>query len=183
MGLSFDDLKSSRLRLRRIRVADAEAFAAYRGDPAVARYQSWSEFSVEDARQLIDEQEKIELGAPGRWCQMVFELLESGELAGDVAFCRQRKDPRQMEVGFNLAPAFQGRGLATEAVTAFLDDAFHRFDLHRVFAITDAENLPAARLLERLGFRREAHLVENIWFKGKWGSELLYAVLAREWSS
>ncbi len=37
------------------------------------------------------------------------------------------------------------------------------------------------KLLERLGFRREAHLVENIWFKGAWGSEFHYALLEREW--
>jgi len=38
-----------------------------------------------------------------------------------------------------------------------------------------------ARLMERLGMRREAHLVENEWFKGEWGSELVYAMLDREW--
>jgi RimJ/RimL family protein N-acetyltransferase len=51
-----------------------------------------------------------------------------------------------------------------------------------VVAITDAENLAAARLLERLELRREGTFVENIWFKGAWGSEFSYAMLHREWA-
>jgi RimJ/RimL family protein N-acetyltransferase len=54
---------------------------------------------------------------------------------------------------------------------------------HRVAAITDAENSPAAALFRGLGFRQEAHLVENLWFKGRWGSELVFALLRREWES
>jgi RimJ/RimL family protein N-acetyltransferase len=50
-----------------------------------------------------------------------------------------------------------------------------------VVAVTDALNAPAARLLERVGFRREGHFIENVWFKGAWGSEYLYALLARDW--
>jgi RimJ/RimL family protein N-acetyltransferase len=53
---------------------------------------------------------------------------------------------------------------------------------HRVTAIVDATNAPAARLLERLGLRREGHFLQNVWFKGKWGDEFLYAVLQSEWS-
>jgi RimJ/RimL family protein N-acetyltransferase len=51
--------------------------------------------------------------------------------------------------------------------------------MHRVTAITDAENAPAAELFRRLGFRREAHHVENVWFKCRWGSEFLFAILRR----
>jgi [ribosomal protein S5]-alanine N-acetyltransferase len=62
-----------------------------------------------------------------------------------------------------------------------LDYLFGDLNLHRVVAITDAENRAAARLLEKLGLRREGVFVENVWFKGAWGSEFLYALLRREW--
>ena len=39
------------------------------------------------------------------------------------------------------------------------------------------------RLLQRLGLRREGHFLQNVWFKGKWGDEFLYAVLHGEWMS
>jgi RimJ/RimL family protein N-acetyltransferase len=49
--------------------------------------------------------------------------------------------------------------------------------------VTDALNDRAAALLERVGMRREGHFVENVFFKGAWGSELGFAVLEREWAA
>jgi RimJ/RimL family protein N-acetyltransferase len=53
--------------------------------------------------------------------------------------------------------------------------------LHRVRANCDVENTPAWKTLERIGFRREAHFVENLWFRDRWSSEYWYALLDREW--
>jgi RimJ/RimL family protein N-acetyltransferase len=85
-------------------------------------------------------------------------------------------------ISFSFARAYQGQGFATEAVGCLLAYLFGDLGLHRVVAITDAKNLAVARLLERLGLRREGTFVENIWFKGAWGSEFSYALLHREWA-
>jgi RimJ/RimL family protein N-acetyltransferase len=69
----------------------------------------------------------------------------------------------------------------TEAARRLLDYLFETFGLHRVSAICDVENTASARVLERLGMRREGHFVESVWFKGRWGSEYGYALLRREW--
>ena len=61
--------------------------------------------------------------------------------------------------------------------------AFAELGLHRVVGRLDARNTASAAVLERLGMRREAHLVDNEWVKGEWCSELDYAVLAQEWST
>ena len=50
-------------------------------------------------------------------------------------------------------------------------------------ATTDARNGSAAQLFRRLGFRQEGHFIEHLWFKGEYGSEYLFALLAREWQS
>ena len=59
--------------------------------------------------------------------------------------------------------------------------AFGPLGLHRVIGRLETRNVGSARVLEKLGMRREAHLVENEWVKGVWQSELVYAILAREW--
>ena len=59
--------------------------------------------------------------------------------------------------------------------------AFEVLGLHRVVGRLEPRNGGSARVLEKLGMRREAHLVENEWVKGEWQSELVYAMLAREW--
>ena len=82
---------------------------------------------------------------------------------------------------FTFAREHQGRGMAFEAASRVLDYVFDDLGLHRVTAITDCENAQSVALLGRLGMRREGHFIQNIWFKGKWGSEYLYAILRDEW--
>uniref|UniRef100_UPI0034E965F1 GNAT family N-acetyltransferase n=1 Tax=Enterococcus faecium TaxID=1352 RepID=UPI0034E965F1 len=65
---------------------------------------------------------------------------------------------------------------------ALVDTAFSVYGLRRLVARIDADNTRSIALAERLGMRREAHLVENEWFKGRWSDEVDYAVLAREWT-
>ena len=177
----FTTLETTRLRLRHFTDTDLLAFMAYRNDPVVARYQSWEDISEKDARAFIQEQKEIQPGVPGQGFQIAIELKETGVLIGDCYFIINELDDRQAEIGFTLSRADQGRGFATEAVSCFLNYAFLTFDLHRVIAITDCENAAATALLERLGMRREGHFLQNIWFKGKWGDEYLYAILKEEW--
>ena len=90
-------------------------------------------------------------------------------------------DGRQIELGITLAPSHQRRGYATESLASVIDYAFTRLEKHRITAVTDAENAAAAALFHRLGFRREGHFIENVWFKGRWGSEFAFALLRTEW--
>jgi RimJ/RimL family protein N-acetyltransferase len=120
---------------------------------------------------------------PGQWFTFAAELKETRALAGHVALSIKESDPRQAEIGFTFAREYQGRGLAWEAAERVLDYAFNVLEMHRVVAVADCENERSAALLERLGMRREGHFIENIWFKGAWGSEYLYAVLRREWTA
>ena len=59
--------------------------------------------------------------------------------------------------------------------------AFGALDMHRVYGCTDGRNDASAALMRRLGMRQEAHFRENEIFKGEWGDELVFAILADEW--
>ncbi|HWT00258.1 MAG TPA: GNAT family protein [Pyrinomonadaceae bacterium] len=180
MGVAvFTSIESPRLILRRFADADLGPFLAYLNDPLVARYQSWESYTAEQARDVIEQQKNRSPGEPMQWFTFALELKETGALVGHVAL--RMSDERQAEIGFTVARAFHGKGLAREAAARVLDYAFAELKLHRVTAITDCENEKSAALLERLGMRREGHFIQNIWFKGKWGSEYLYAVLRDEW--
>jgi len=174
-------IESPRLLVRRLRDADRDALVAYHNDPEVARYQTWEGMTEAEGRAFIATYKLKPFDLPGHWGAYAVELKRTGELIGDLAFRLDRDSTRQGEIGFTFARAHQGHGFATEAVIALLDRAFVLFDLHRVVAVTDCKNRRCIALLERLGLRREAHFVENVWFKGKWGDEYLYALLRREW--
>ncbi len=177
----FTPLETSRLRLRQFGDADLHLFIAYRNDPTVARYQSWEGISEVEARAFLQEQKEIQPGLPGQWSQIAIELKETGMLIGDCALKIEEHDPRQAEIGYTLSRAYQGRGMAAEAVTRLLEYTFESLGLHRVIAIVDCENAASVALLERLGLRREGHFHQNVWFKGKWADEYLYAMLQEEW--
>jgi len=175
-------LSTPRLVLRRFRESDFSAFCRYRSDPRVARYQDWTDFSEEDGVRFLAEQAKLHPDVEGAWFQMAIECGETGELVGDCALKAIDGQPGQVEIGFTLASEHQGKGYGTESVSRLLDYVFGELGKHRVTAVTDARNAPAARLLERVGMRREGHFLQNIWFKGSWGDEYLYALLEQEWS-
>lgn len=174
-------IETTRLRLRRFKTEDLTPFLAYRNDPEIARYQSWESCSLEEAVRFIEEQKSLPKGEPGKWFQFAIESKETGALIGDCAFKINEDDSRQAEIGFTLAREFQKKGYAAEAIARVIEYGFAQLNLHRIIAVTDCENIASVSLLERLGMRREAHFVQNIWFKGKWGDEYLYALLRDEW--
>ncbi len=177
----FNVIETNRVRLRHFTEADLPIFLAYRNDPEVARYQSWEATSEAEARDFIQEQKIRQPGIPGQWFQIAIELKETGKLIGDCGLKIFEDDAQQAELGFTLAREYQGKGLAFEAVSGVLDYVFGTLVLHRVIAIVDCENTASVALLERLGMRREGHFIQNVWFKGKWGDEYLYAILGEEW--
>jgi RimJ/RimL family protein N-acetyltransferase len=176
----FGPLVGKRCRLRDFTQRDLAEFARYRAIPEVARFQSWTDYSLADAQKLFIAQAGTRFGRDGSWYQVAIAANQDGALLGDCAL-HFLEDGRQLEIGFTVAPEHQGRGIAREALSLLLDHVFGTMKKYRVIAVTDAENVAAQKLLASLGFRKEAHYRENVFFKGRWGDECLFACLASEW--
>lgn len=180
-------IQTARLLLRPLVQADAATLAAYRSDPVVARYQGWeTPYALASATQLIEQMQGRDLSTPlpGAWNQIAVQLRAAPPTSPILGDCVFRMDPdgsAQASIGFTLATPHQHRGYATEAARALVGALFATLGLHRVTAVCDARNVSSQHVLERLGMRREAHFVQNIHFKGEWGSEFAYAILRSEW--
>ncbi|MCG8656547.1 GNAT family N-acetyltransferase [Yimella sp. NH-Cas1] len=120
--------------------------------------------------------------APGDDVSLGVEETATGRLVGDVVLFWHSEKDRSGEVGYIFHPGVRGRGYAGEAVAALLDLGFGGLGLHRIVARINELNEASVRVVERLGFRREARTVESIWFKGGWATMLEYALLEREWA-
>ena len=179
---AFTTLTTQRLVLRRFRPEDLDAFVAYRSDPRIARYQGWeAPYPAGQAREFLRELQATHPDTPGQWFQFAVALHHKDRLIGDCAAHIRADDPRQAEIGFTVAAEHQGHGYATEAVRRLLHYLLIERDKHRVSATCDDRNTRSAAVLERVGMRREGHLLESTWSKGEWTSDFLYAVLHREW--
>jgi RimJ/RimL family protein N-acetyltransferase len=178
-----DRLSSRRLYLRRLHPDDAEAICDCRSRIQVARFQYWESFDRDDAARLIEAQSIAEPNVPGTWFQLAIIKTDAGCMIGDCGLHCPKDEPRQMEIGITLAPRYQGHRYADEATECLLQYCFAVLGKHRVFAYIDVENRSAVALCLRLDFRREAHLVEHRWFKNRWQSEYVFAMLSREWEN
>ena len=169
--------------LRRFRPPDLAAFLAYRNDPDVARYQGWSlPYPLQRGQRMLAELAGEDPDTPGQWFQFAVALAGTDELIGDCGVHVPETEPRQAEIGFTFAAAWQGRGYATEAVRRLLDYLFDELGKHRVVAACDARNVRSSALLRRVGMRREGLLRQGVWAKGEWTDEELFAVLREEWT-
>jgi RimJ/RimL family protein N-acetyltransferase len=146
--------------------------------PEVARWTYWEPRSVEEVSRALDRQVNQDRSQE---LALVAELRDSGEMVGHLTLSLGPPEHRHGEIGFMFHPDHQGRGYATEAARALIALAFETYDLHRVSGRLEVRNVASARVLEKLGMRREADLIENEWVKGEWQSEAVYALLAREW--
>jgi RimJ/RimL family protein N-acetyltransferase len=181
---SFAGLTAPRVALRRFQPGDVDAFVRYRSVAEVARYQSWdAPYPAAAGADFIRQMMTRHPDTAGEWFQFAVVLRTTGELIGDCAAGPHDGDVRQAEIGFTIAPGYQGRGFAPEAARCLLDYLFGARRKHRVVAYCDARNAASASVLERLGMRLEGHLRESTWAKGEWTDDLAYAVLDREWAA
>jgi ribosomal-protein-alanine N-acetyltransferase len=160
-------------RLRRLRPADLATFQAYRALPELGRYQGWSPMADAEALAFLSEMSEAPLFAPGRWVQLGIAAAASDGLVGDIGI-HLSDDGFTGEIGFTLAPASQGRGIATAAVRQALQVLVASTAVAQVLGITDGRNAASIRLLERLGFapRESRELV----FRGERCREQIYAL-------
>ena len=177
-------LRTDRLLLRPFAASDFDALLAIQSRADVARYLYCDPRTAAEVRETLDTKVRATaIVAEGDNLSLAAVLSESGELIGDCSLGWASAEHRQAEIGFAFHPDHHGHGYATEAARALLALAFDELRAHRVFGRLEARNTASARVLERLGMRKEAHLVENEHVKGEWQSEVVYALLEREWTS
>lgn len=177
-------LRTERLVVRTMTPDDLDDIHAYQSRSDVCRYLPFEPRTREEvAQKLAKFAAATWLRGDGDYWQLAVERQESpGRVIGDVFFTIRSADDAGAEIGWTLHPDFTGRGYMTEAAGAILGLAFAQLGLHRVCARIDPRNDASAALCTRLGMRREAHFVEDLWFKGAWGDTAIYAILASEWS-
>ena len=158
---------TARLVIDLVTVDDAPAISAYRSDPDVARYQGWTvPYTIEQAAALAGSGQ--------------LALREEGQVVGDAMVASVAGVPHAVELGVTLAPAAQGRGLATEAVIGLVDAVFAS-GRARAIAHVDVRNEPSQRLFDRAGFCREGVLHHSYQSVDGLIDEVLFAATADRW--
>lgn len=174
-------IETERLILREFREADWPDILAYWRDPLYRRYNPDPEDVEQTVSHLVDTFVSSQAEQPRRHWQLAIVDREDGRLLGNCGIRVDNAALRQANIGYELDPRAWGRGYATEAARSILDFGFAELGMCRVWAECVADNVRSARVLERLGMRREAHFREHKHDNGRWWDTLIYAILEREW--
>lgn len=174
------DFTTKRLHIRPLSIEDKESVFEYRSDSEANKHQGWIPKNSEDVEVFISKTSS-EINVPKTWFQFVIIEQISDKLIGDIGVHFIDSDHKQVEIGCTLNKDYQGNGYATEAMRLIISYLIHTLDKHRIIASIDPENSDSIRLVERLGFRKEAHFVESLYLDGKWVDDLVFALLAKEW--
>ena len=166
-------IETERLILRRFCKSDLQDLYEYLSDEEVVRFEPYKPMDLQEAENTLNWRMTTEE-------MLAVELKASGKMIGNV-YLGQR-DFEARELGFVFNRQYWGQGYARESCEAVLQQAFAT-GVHRIYAECDPENVHSWRLLEKQGFRREAHLRENVYFwkdeQGNpvWKDTLVYAIL------
>lgn len=168
---SFPELQTPRLRLRALQQTDVPVVFRLYSDSRIMRYRGAPVFTVPaEAEVLINQWSGEALAQTGlRWG---IELQENKMLIGTAGFTKLNAMNFRAEIGYELDPGYWNRGLMTEALRAITGWCMYELNLHTIEANIAPENAPSKRVLEKLGFEREALFRENYYFEGWWDSAI-----------
>ena len=172
----FPEISTKRLRLRKVTPADVDVIFVLRSDERIIEFIDRDPAKdLEDAKKAItmvtDLQERNE------GINWLMTLRETGKAIGTIGLWQFEKENHRAEVGYVLHPDFWGAGYMSEAMNEVLRFAFHDLNLHNVQAYISPENIRSARVLERNGFRKEAHFRDFTFFQGRYTDAAVYTIL------
>lgn len=172
----FPNLETERLLLRRVDANDIKEIFTLRSNPETMKYIPRPLVKTdEDALEhiaMIDS--KIDSNEGINWA---ITLKNNPKLIGVIGHYRIKPENYRAELGYMLLPEYHGKGIVSEAVKEAVKYGFQVMKLNSLEAIIDPGNHASAKVLEKNGFVKEAHLKEYEFFEGRFLDTVIYSIL------
>jgi [ribosomal protein S5]-alanine N-acetyltransferase len=174
----METLIGLRIVLRALDLSDTEQIFTLFSDPEAMRYWSFLPYTeISQARQRLERD--IAGARAGEWLPWGIALEDT--LIGTVTLHDLNREQGRAELGYMLARAHWGRGLAREATSLVIGHAFGPLGLRRLEADIDPRNVASDKLLTRLGFQKEGFLRERWRVGDEISDSALFGLLKRDW--
>lgn len=178
-GMTFPVLLTERLRLRPLRVDDADALhPAFADEDLMRWWSSGSHKSVAETREYVAQNCEGE-----RWQTWAITTIQDDVALGWVVFIHSEDRPNVREIGYILNHSAWGAGIAREAVGRVILYGFEEIGLRRIYADVDPENMSSIKLLKVLGFQQEAHLRQESETHIGIRDSLIFGLLQDDWQN
>lgn len=181
-GEKLPVIYATRIRLRHLEVSDTDSLFEIFSDREALRFWSWKPYTERaQAEKLLAEiHEHFRQKTLFQWG---IARKADDKIIGTTTLFRLDEQSRRAEIGYILNRRFWGNGFAGEALTALLDFAFEKMNLHRIEADIEPRNAASVKTVERLGFKREGLLRERWIVGGELQDSLVYGLLRSDWKN
>jgi ribosomal-protein-alanine N-acetyltransferase len=172
----FPDLETERLSLKQVTNDDVTDIFELRSNKEVMKYIPRPLLqNKEEALELIAMlNDKIENNIGINWG---IRLKNDPKIIGIIGHYRIKPEHYRAEVGYMLLPEYNGKGIVSEALQKVVEYGFKEMQLHSIEAILDPKNTGSEKVLLKNGFVKEAHLLENEYYDGRFLDTLIYSIL------
>ncbi len=173
-------IQSKRLILREFETDDFEAVHSYAIDLEVVRYMPWGPNTEDETRAFLERAQSYATAEPRTGYELAVIETSADRLIGGIGL---HATDQQATLGYCFARPAWGQGFATEASRLILGFGFKTLGVHRIWAGCDSENAASARVLEKVGMRREGYFKHDCQIRGVWRDTILFAILSDEWEA
>jgi RimJ/RimL family protein N-acetyltransferase len=172
----FPVFTTERLTLRQLTLKDEKEILAIRSDKRVAKFLERPLYkTTAEARKFINRiNSNIRKNESVYWG---ITLKNDNKIIGTICLWNIQKEHSRAEIGFELLPHFQGKGIMQEALTIVLDYGFNRMKLHSIEGNVNPGNSSSIKILEKNNFIREAYFKENVFYNGKFRDTAIYSLI------
>ncbi len=174
----FQNLETERLLLRRLNVNDVDEVLALRGNSEIMKYipRPLAKSKEDALAHIAMIEEKIVNNTGINWG---ITLKGNQKIIGIIGHYKISPENHRAEIGYMSLPETYGKGYITEAIKAVLTYGFDQMKLHSVEAVIDPKNSASEKVLLKNGFVKEAHILENELWEGKYWDSVIYSLLKR----
>ncbi len=174
----FPNLETERLLLRRANLDDVNEIFVMRSNPQTMQYipRPIAKTTQDAIDNIAMMDVKIESNEGINWA---ITLKGSPKLIGVIGHFRIKPEHYRAEIGYILLPEYSGKGIVSEAIKAVVHYGFDILKLHSIEAIIDPKNVASEKVLQKNGFVKEAHFLENEYYDGQFIDTVIYSLLKK----
>lgn len=172
----FPNIETKHLLLRSFSIQDAEELFKIRSDERVTKYLDRDTHkTVEESKTMIKK--IIHSYEDKTGINWIIRAKTSLEVVGYIVFFNIIRENVRAEIGYALKPEYWEKGIMSEALLKILGFGFNEFKLHSIIGNVNPQNKRSIKLLEKYGFKKEAHFREDYLYNGKYVDSEIYCLL------
>ena len=174
-------LSNDNIYLRPVKLSDYEVVKVYRQDIENCRYIRPAE-NDETIYKIVEQLSKPWKLTQGVWNGLAICLTGDDTVVGEIVFKVDDWQHQRAEIGYRLSETVAGKGICTQASVLLINYMFEEIGFFKLVAKCDPRNIASYRVMEKLGFKREAFFKDHYLMGDEWTDQYDYGLLAKYWA-